>query len=542
MEQTTMKYFLSILYLCTFLGYAQPNRVKTSIDTTAIKIGGQATITFTTEVDTLSKVDFPTGLVMGALEVIDDVPTDTLLKSNRYILTKKYGLTQWDSGRYMVPSLPVFINEKIFMTDSVQINVANVVVDTLKQQLFEIKDVIAPPKEPSNAWIWILIIIGVIGAGVGIFYFIKKRKAIPKQAEEAFAYQSSIEKAIKSLEQLPAKQLIEKGEIKDYYSELTNIARSYIEETIHIPALESTTNELIDTLQMAIIKKKIAIRPEVIAHLTTVLKQADLVKFAKSKPLSFEIIEDTQKIKSVLTTIENAIPKVIEEDLEVNVNTMEEIQKRKKKKKVYVGVLIGFFVLVNVFGYIVVTKGWDKVVETVFGNPSKDLLEKEWLTSTYGNPPVRITSPEILIRESASKTDSLKQPNFENPQMFNYGVFRELQLQIFVTKLKEKKENTLEEAYELSFEALEKLGATTILIKDESFETESGVKGIRVSGTFLIPEEKGAEEMIKMDYHKLIFEQAGGLQQVLITYPTEDQYAAKIRKRIIDSVEIGEVK
>ena len=94
----------------------------------------------------------------------------------------------------------------------------------------------------------------------------------------------------------------------------------------------------------------------------------------------------------------------------------------------------------------------------------------------------------------------------------------------------------------MSFRSLEDLGATTILIKDESFETESGVKGIRVSGTFLIPEEKGSEETIKMDYHKVIFEQAGGLQQVLITYPTEDKYADKIKKRIIDSVEIGEVK
>ena len=537
-----MKYFLSLIYLFTLMGFAQPNRVKTSIDTTAIKIGGQATISFTTEVDTLSKVDFPTGLVMGALEVIDDIPTDTVFKNNRYILTKKYGLTQWDSGRYVIPSLPVFINQKMFMTDSVQVNVANVVVDTLKQKLFEIKDVIAPPKEPSKAWIWILIAVGfllILGAVIYLFV-IKKRQ--PKISEPEFIYQSSIEKAIKSLEQLPTKQLIEKGEIKNYYSELTNIARSYIEETINIPALESTTNELIENLQMAIVKKKMVVKPETIEHLTTVLKQADLVKFAKSKPLSFEIVEDTQKIKSVLTTIETAIPKVIEEDLEVNDNTIQEIQKRKKAKKVSIAILIGFFVLLNIFGYIVVTQGWDKVKETVFGNPTKEMLEKEWLMSTYGNPPVRITTPEILVRQISDEKDTLKSANFDNPQLFSFGEFRDLQIQVFVTKLKEKKENTLEKAYEMSFKSLEDLGATTILIKDESFETESGVKGIRVSGTFLIPEEKGSEETIKMDYHKVIFEQAGGLQQVLITYPTEDKYADKIKKRIIDSVEIGEVK
>jgi hypothetical protein len=536
-----MKYYLSIIYLCTFLGFAQPNRVKTTIDTTAIKIGGQATITFSTEVDTLSKVNFPTGLVMGALEVIDDVPTDTLAQDNRYILTKKYGLTQWDSGRYMVPSLPVFINEKMYMTDSVQIKVAHVVVDTLKQALFEIKDVIDPPKSQSNWWIWILVALGVVGVGFGVFYFFFKRNKTTTTAQE-FVYQSSIEKAIKSLEQLPTKKHIEKGEIKDYYSELTNIARNYIEETIEIPALESTTNELIQTLRNAIVKKKMLLNAETISHLETVLKQADLVKFAKSKPLEFEIISDTQKISAVLTTLENAIPKVIEEDLEVNPNTIDEIRKRKKTKKIYIGVLIGFFVLINVLGYVVVTQGWDKVVETVFGDRSKELLEKEWLTSTYGNPPVRITTPEVLTRDVSAEKDTIKQSNFENPQYFNFGELKSLQIQIFVTKLKEKKENTLQEAYEMSFKGLESLGANTILIKDENFETENGVKGIRVSGTFLISFEKDADETIKMDYHKLIFEQEGGLQQVLVTYPYEDKYAAKIRKRIIDSVEIGEVK
>ena len=537
-----MKYFLSLIYFFTLFGFAQPNRVKTSVDTTAIKIGGQITITFATEVDTLSKVDFPKGIAMGALEVIDDLPTDTLLKNNRYILTKKYGLTQWDSGRYTIPSLPVFINEKIFMTDSIQVNVANVVVDTLKQKLFEIKDVIAPPKQASKAWLWILLAAGIVLIFGAIIYLFVIKKRQPKASEPEFIYQSSIEKAIKQLEQLPAKQLIEKGEIKNYYSELTNIARSYIEETIEIQALESTTNELIQNLQMAVVKKKMVVKPETIEHLATVLRQADLVKFAKSKPLSFEIVEDTQKIKSFLTTIETAIPKVIEEDLEVNDNTIQEIQKRKKAKKVSIAILIGFFVLLNIFGYIVVTQGWEKVKETVFGNPSKEMLENEWLMSTYGNPPVRITTPEILVRQISDEKDTMQSANFENPQLFSFGEFRDLQIQVFVTKLKEKKENTLEEAYEMSFKSLEALGASTILIKEESFETESGVKGIKVSGTFLIPEENGSDEMMKMDYHKVIFEQAGGLQEVLVTYLTEDKYADKIKKRIIDSVEIGEVK
>jgi hypothetical protein len=42
---------------------------------------------------------------------------------------------------------------------------------------------------------------------------------------------------------------VAKGEVKAYYSELTDIARNYIEEAIEIPAMESTTSELIQGLR-----------------------------------------------------------------------------------------------------------------------------------------------------------------------------------------------------------------------------------------------------------------------------------------------------
>jgi hypothetical protein len=47
-----------------------------------------------------------------------------------------------------------------------------------------------------------------------------------------------------------------KGEVKEYYSELTDIARNYIEEAIEIPAMESTTSELIVALRKCVTKRK----------------------------------------------------------------------------------------------------------------------------------------------------------------------------------------------------------------------------------------------------------------------------------------------
>ena len=54
-------------------------------------------------------------------------------------LIKKYRLTSFDSGKWLIPQQKVIIEGKTFLTDSVIINVATVKVDTTKQKLFPIK-------------------------------------------------------------------------------------------------------------------------------------------------------------------------------------------------------------------------------------------------------------------------------------------------------------------------------------------------------------------------------------------------------------------
>ncbi|MEI2422192.1 hypothetical protein V6O07_18070, partial [Arthrospira platensis SPKY2] len=74
--------------------------MTTSIDTTRTKIGAQIVLKIQTTVDTLSQVAFPEGLSIGALEVVESYPVDTLREKDRFRLLKKYALTQWDSGSY----------------------------------------------------------------------------------------------------------------------------------------------------------------------------------------------------------------------------------------------------------------------------------------------------------------------------------------------------------------------------------------------------------------------------------------------------------
>ena len=72
--------------------------------------------------------------------------------------------------------------------------------------------------------------------------------------------------------------------LKDYYSELTLIIRKYIDEKVYDHSLESTTEELIDRLSLLKEGSQIEINKETIKNIESILKRADLVKFAKATP------------------------------------------------------------------------------------------------------------------------------------------------------------------------------------------------------------------------------------------------------------------
>jgi hypothetical protein len=81
-----------------------------------------------------------------------------------------------------------------------------------------------------------------------------------------------------------------------------------------------------------------SVSQDTIENLERVLKQADLVKFAKSKPLDFEITEDRNK-KAILT-LDNAIPVEVAEEEDTLLNEAQrqkqiQIQLKKKKKQAH---------------------------------------------------------------------------------------------------------------------------------------------------------------------------------------------------------------
>lgn len=534
------KLYLYIALLFGFLGFSQ--QISSSIDSTQIKIGSQFNLTIKAKVKAKDKVVFPAGKFFGALEILESYPIDTVKNDNQYELIKKYGLTQFDSGRYVIPKLLVKINQKEFRTDSLSILVNDVKVDTTKQQMYDIKDIIATEEKPMSEW-WklLILLVLIIASGFASYFIIKRLQKDKEQKEEFFA--SPIEKAIAYLQNLDKKQLVQRGDVKEYYSEMTDITRTYIEESVHIPAMESTSSELIESLKKAIKDKKMFVNREDLEKFSRVLENSDLVKFAKSQPMLFEIETDKKIIDKFLLIIDKALPRT--ED-QAAILFAEEVRKKEmqkqKFKRLVMSIGISMFLLVASVVIFAYTVGFDFIKDNYIGHSTEELLEKEWITSEYGEPAIIISTPRVLKRNNDEKIQNNLPENVKSNSRFMYGsIIDNFSIVLITTAFKDTTRLDLDLALEVDLKELEKFGAKNIIVKTGEFENVKGLSGKKAYGTFTAFDPV-REEDVKMEYEIMVLSQPGGAQEFFLIYKEEDEHAKQIIEKIQNSIELRKAK
>lgn len=290
-----------IVFFCSLAVCAQNSPVTAEIDTTNIRIGEQ--FQYKLSIDGTENVIIPK-LELNGLEVVDSLKLDTIKNK----LVQKYTLTGFDSGAFYIPQQQIYIRNQAFLTDSLLVNVATIPVDTTKVKMFEIKGIKGEPvrfDDYKHIVFGILIVILVVGT---VLYFALKRTKddTVKTSEQLL---TPYQEAVRSFKLLDEKLLWQNNKIKEYYSELTDIVRNYIERELHVPAMETTTDGLIETLSDFNDSKAIIAEKETVQGLQKLLQQADLVKFAKSKPLAHQIEADRNVAKHI---VDNLKPNIIE--------------------------------------------------------------------------------------------------------------------------------------------------------------------------------------------------------------------------------------
>ncbi len=164
------------------------------------------------------------------------------------------------------------------------------------QDIKDIKGIIAV--RHSLSWYLKIILIIILIALIMLFilrYIIKHKKHKPTKEEIILAIPPK-EYAMQQLAELKSKNLVEKGQIKDYYDSLSDILRYYVSRVYKVDGLEKTTKEL-----FSLLKDKINVENN--RELRSFLINCDFVKFAKVIPSQEDTQKDFEQAKSFIEKV-----------------------------------------------------------------------------------------------------------------------------------------------------------------------------------------------------------------------------------------------
>lgn len=512
-------------------------KLKTSVDRSEILMGEEIQYTIELETDLTELIVFPDLKNLGRLEVIDSYPVDSIRKNDKWFLYKKYGITQFDSGDYWLPRVEVIRNNEKYKTDSLLVKVREVKVDTLKQKMFPIKDSVNIDYKTDRSYLWWLLLLLLIPAG--IYGWMLSRKRTTKTYEETL---QPYEWTKFRLQKLDESRVLENKDWKEYYTELTYIIRKYLDSKVYGQALESTTDQLLTELKTTMSDKGMSITSTTQARLEAILRRADLVKFANASGDGISAKEDRMHVNDIIYNINQVLPQPTEEELLQDAKYQRALARKKQIRKVAIGAAGLFVACIAAIAVFGIVKGWDNVKDKLLGNTLRETYEQQWLTSDYGYPIIKLTTPAVLVREDSLTGSKFFEDFAQTKERFAFNQIGDpWNIAVFTytfngKALSEDEEIPVQVVLEPFLDGLEKQGAKNIVAVDDKI-TRNGLKGIVIKGTY---EFDGEEFEFRME----LFANGAAVQQILVTTAQdyeelpERKFGRLIRERVFESIEL----
>ncbi len=214
-----------------------------------------------------------------------DISKTPINNSNDVIMSQLITMTTFDTGYVEIPKIGLKYSKSVNDTTSytcytnyMDIYVQAVSIDTTVAY--------RPIKTPIKQNITFeetipyaggaIILAGLILLAIYLIKKFRKRERI--EEEEVKPQIPAIVTARERLSQLKESNLWQSGQSKEYYTDLTDIAREYLEGQFNIDAVEMTSDEILTEV------RKLQFGNSVFAKLQDTLTTADLVKFAKANP------------------------------------------------------------------------------------------------------------------------------------------------------------------------------------------------------------------------------------------------------------------
>ena len=311
--------------------------ITSHISADTVMIGDRLTLTIEVDADVMQHIVFPTfdftqNLPEGAeqqepsIEVITDFAPDTISKEGRRVrLRKRYEMAVYDEGIYKLGKAQALYVDKnivdtLFAEREEELFVKTFQIDSTMTTVRDLKPQMTLKLRFAEfgGYLGIALAVALLLAGV-IYLLVRYLHKRGKHLSDLFKPAPPVPAhivAIEALEKLRDEKLWQNNKHKQYYSGLSDILRTYLAGRFEVGAMEMTTDEISDALREVDIEHKSKM------DLLSVLRDADLVKFAKATP---EANDNELAYDKAFYFVENTKPvEVVEEEDEPTKNEKEE--------------------------------------------------------------------------------------------------------------------------------------------------------------------------------------------------------------------------
>ncbi len=259
--------------------------VRAEVDRSEITVGDRVVLAITVEHGPDDQITWPTTAdAFGEFEVLDARLLEPVAGGGAVTSRAEFVVTTFELDEVEIPSVEVVVLRDggavtiTTVTDPVRITVSSVGRD----EGDSIRDIKPPLGIPRNWWLVVPWVMAVAALGA-LFYWLYRRyrrraNAQPSIPTSVTPARPPHELAYEALDRLEAGAMWERGEIKRFFSEASDILRVYLEGRFGIIAMEMTSRDIVDALGA------LRLPPGTLDDFDGLLRRCDLVKFAKLRP------------------------------------------------------------------------------------------------------------------------------------------------------------------------------------------------------------------------------------------------------------------
>ncbi|MEM7414632.1 MAG: hypothetical protein AAF389_03985 [Gemmatimonadota bacterium] len=260
---------------------AGQSTLRTALDTTLLNVGDRMVLTVQVEHPSGATVVWPDSLDLTPFEVLGAGVGRPESTGDRVRSTAAFELTTFELGELELPSFPVDVlypdgSRETLDTDRYGVEVTTIGVDE-GGDIREIRGPLMIPLSTITIALWFIVLLALLGAAA---YGYRRWRANRSPAEDAHTTPTrpAHEIALEGLRDVQASNMLQRGQVKEYHIEVSEVLRRYVEARYHVTALEMTTWEIIEGL------RRVGVGDDFRDGLRRLLDACDMVKFAKVRP------------------------------------------------------------------------------------------------------------------------------------------------------------------------------------------------------------------------------------------------------------------